>query len=165
MKDRTPAPAPLRRGPRDSLCDEDEVGNDVHPFMRRHCPHELWLALDLDSFFVGDGEREDEREDKKAWKWKGHYNDRRFTLRVSWPASVSRPVPQLPLALTLTMEIAWDHTQTLTCDPPFPPKASRTGRAQSAPSPPAVALRSLCAHCAASLCAYTSHTGGHPRPA
>jgi hypothetical protein len=48
VRDRTPAP--LTGAPNDPLCDDDE---DVHPFKRRPCPHELWLALDLDA--NGDG--------------------------------------------------------------------------------------------------------------
>ena len=82
VRDRTPAP--LGGGPSDSLYDDDN-DDDVHPFVRRRCPHELWLALDLDSYL------EEKREDDKTWKWKGyhyHHYDR-FTLRVSWPASVS----------------------------------------------------------------------------
>ena len=70
-------PAPLSG----SLCgDDDDDGEDVHPFKRRPCPYELWLALDLD----GDGEDKGDREIHTAWK---SYD--RFTLRVSWPASVS----------------------------------------------------------------------------
>lgn len=115
---RTPAP-PLRGGPRDSLCDDDEVGKDVDPFVRRrHCPHELWLALDLDSYIVGDGDLEEERENNKAWKqWKGRYYDSdRFTLRVSWPGSVSRR-PSRKLSLALNKWKILDVIMTLTCDP------------------------------------------------
>jgi len=50
--------------------------------MRRPCPHELWLALDLD------GDLDDGKRDGNA-AWKGRYD--RYTLRVSWPASVSFP--------------------------------------------------------------------------
>jgi len=78
-------PAPLRGSRHDSLCDDDEDEKDVDPFMRRICPHELWLALDLDGDIVGHGE--EKRGGDVAWK--GHYD--RFTLRVSWPASVSLP--------------------------------------------------------------------------
>jgi len=84
VRDRTPAP--IRGGPRNSLCHEDDE-EDVHPFMRCDCPHELWLALDLDGDLVRDRDNFDgNREDDRAWKWKGHSYDR-FTLRVSWPAS------------------------------------------------------------------------------
>lgn len=77
---------------RESLCDDDEVGKEVDPFVRRHCPHELWLALDMDSYIVGDGDLGDDREDNKAWKkWIGrYYHSDQFTLRVSWAGSVSR---------------------------------------------------------------------------
>jgi hypothetical protein len=49
------------------------------------CPHDLWLVLDLD------GDRKNGYEhsnEDSAWK---SYD--RFTLRVSWPASVSPPLP------------------------------------------------------------------------
>ena len=57
------------------------------------CQHDLWLVLDLD----GDGQNEHEhRNGDSAWK---RYD--RFTLRVSWPASVSPPTPQTaPLRFT-----------------------------------------------------------------
>ena len=44
----------------------------------KECPYEIWLVLDIDS-------------------WPAHYE--RFTLRVSWPASVRLPLlpPPLPL--------------------------------------------------------------------
>ena len=48
--------------PRDAPCADADVLNE--------CPHDLWLALDLDH----------------GGSWT-HYD--RFTLRVSWPASVS----------------------------------------------------------------------------
>ena len=83
MRDRTPAP--LRGSRHDSLCDDDEDEKDVDPFARQICPHELWLALDLDGDFVGHGEG----KGGSSAAWKGLYN--RFTLRVSWPASVSSP--------------------------------------------------------------------------
>ncbi|KAI0299907.1 hypothetical protein BC826DRAFT_994024 [Russula brevipes] len=71
VRDRTPAP--LTGAPNDPLCDDDE---DVHPFKRRPCPHELWLALDLDA--NGDG--------NSAWdNWKGYD---RFTLRSARTARV-----------------------------------------------------------------------------
>ena len=78
MRDRTPAP--LRGGPRDSLCEDDDEDKALHPSVRRPCPHELWLALDLDGD-LDDGERNGNAA------WKGRYD--RYTLRVSWPASVS----------------------------------------------------------------------------
>lgn len=87
MRDRIPAPlldpgAPLS----DSLCDNDEDamnllrGNSNPP----HCPHDLWFVLDLD----GDGRN----GDLATWK-----NYDRFTLRVSWPASVSPLITTFPL--------------------------------------------------------------------
>ena len=91
VQDRTPAP--LRVSRQDPLCDDDEYERDVDPFMRQICPHELWLALDLDGDIVGHGER----EGGGNAAWKGHYD--RFTLRVSWPASVSSPNRQTFLPL------------------------------------------------------------------
>ena len=86
VRDRTPAPFPGSR--QDPLCDNDEYEKDVDPFMRRICPHELWLALDLDGDTIGHGEG----KGGSNAAWKGHYD--RFTLRVSWPASVSSPKRQ-----------------------------------------------------------------------
>jgi hypothetical protein len=65
--------------PLDPSCDTDEDVMD--PFMGSSppCPHDLWIVLDLD----GDGQN---GRGKSAWK---SYD--RFTLRVSWPASVSPP--------------------------------------------------------------------------
>jgi hypothetical protein len=54
-----------------------------------HCPHDLWFVLDLD----GDG-RNGHNGDVAAWK-----NYDQFTLRVSWPASVS------PLIIMLLLDI------------------------------------------------------------
>jgi hypothetical protein len=118
VRDRTPAP--LRGGPHDALC-VDEVGKKyVHPFARRDCPHEFWVALDLDSYLVGDGDLEERREDNnKARRWKGYHYDR-FTLRVSWPASVSRPVPSQPIPQLsfFGFDIESNGVHALTCDPP-----------------------------------------------
>jgi hypothetical protein len=55
------------------LCDDDD--DDVLSLFERRrvlCPHDLWLALDLDG---------------EEWT---KYD--RFTLRVSWPASVKFPI-------------------------------------------------------------------------
>ena len=61
--------------PRDAPCTDTNVPNE--------CPHDLWLALDLDH--------------DATWT---HYD--RFTLRVSWPASVS----------TSTLPITHDYSYT-----------------------------------------------------
>jgi hypothetical protein len=89
VRDRIPAPL-LDAGapPSDPLCDNDE---DAMNLLRGssnlpHCPHDLWLVLDLD----GDGRH----GDLGAWN-----NYDRFTLRVSWPASVS------PLTITFSLHI------------------------------------------------------------
>src|SRR5712672_1124648 len=50
VRDRVPVP--LLGDLRDSLCDDSE---DVHPFKRHPCSHELWLALDFDGCGNGDG--------------------------------------------------------------------------------------------------------------
>jgi hypothetical protein len=91
-RDRIPAPL-LDAGapPSDPLCDNDE---DVMNLLRGssnppHCPHDLWIVLDLD-----DDGRHGHNGDMAAWK-----NYDRFTLRVSWPASVS------PLAITFFLNI------------------------------------------------------------
>jgi hypothetical protein len=91
-RDRIPAPL-LDAGapPSDPLCDNDE---DAMNLLRGssnppHCPHDLWIVLDLD-----DDGRHGHNGDMAAWK-----NYDRFTLRVSWPASVS------PLAITFFLNI------------------------------------------------------------
>ena len=64
--------------PSDPLCDNDEVAINLLRGSSKlpHCPRDLWFELDLD----GDGRH----GHLATWK---NYN--RFTLRVSWPASVS----------------------------------------------------------------------------
>jgi hypothetical protein len=89
--DRIPAPLPdVGAPPSDPLCDNDE---DAMNLLRGssnppHCPHDLWLVLDL-----GYG-RHGHNVDLGAWK---NYN--RFTVRVFWLASVS------PLTMTLLLNI------------------------------------------------------------
>jgi hypothetical protein len=87
VRDRIPAPvSEAGAPPSDPLCYNDE---DAMNLLRGssnppHCPHDLWFVLDLD----GNGRH----GDLAAWK---HYD--RFTLRVSWPASVS------PLTISLLL--------------------------------------------------------------
>ena len=80
MRDRIPAPLSdvVAPPPSDPLCDNDEDSmNLLHGSSNPpRCPHDLWVVLDLDG-----GER---HGSNGAWK-----NYDRFTLRVSWPASVS----------------------------------------------------------------------------
>ena len=82
VRDRIPAPL-LDAGapPSDPLCDNEQDAMNLLRGSSKlpHCPHDLWVLLDLD----GD-------------EWYGHNgvlalwkNYDRFTLRVSWPASVS----------------------------------------------------------------------------
>ncbi len=71
-------PAPLLDAHSDPLCDED-VMDPFSGTSNLQCPYDLWLVLDLDS----DG-RHGHNGDSAEWKT---YD--RFTLRVSWPASVS----------------------------------------------------------------------------
>jgi hypothetical protein len=86
VHDRIPAPLLSAGASPDPLCDNDEDVMDPFMLLLRSsppCPHDLWLMLDLD----GDGQNGHEhRSGKAAWK---SYD--RFTLRVSWPASVSLP--------------------------------------------------------------------------
>ena len=82
VRDTVPVPL-LNAGapPSNPLCDNDEdamnllLGSSNPP----HCPHDLWFMLDLD----GDGQYGHNRD---LGTWNGYD---RFTLRVSWPASVS----------------------------------------------------------------------------
>ena len=79
MRDRIPAPLSdvVALPPSDPLCDNEDSMNLLHGSSNPpRCPHDLWVVLDLDG-----GERHGSNE---AWK-----NYDRFTLRVSWPASVS----------------------------------------------------------------------------
>ncbi|KAI0253289.1 hypothetical protein BJV78DRAFT_226556 [Lactifluus subvellereus] len=74
VRDRAAAPLGIPHNP---LCDADNNGDDMLSFFERRrklCPHDLWLALDLDG-------------EDAAWA-----NYDWFTLRVSWPASHSAQV-------------------------------------------------------------------------
>ena len=117
VRDRTPAPLLGAGAPPNSLCDnaEDVVNSFIllSHSSRPACPHDLWLVLDLD----GDGKNGYEHSNgDSAWK---SYD--RFTLRVSWPASVSPPLPYTtPLLLLSNVHFI------------FQKKVSCTGRAQLA---------------------------------
>ena len=81
--------------PPDPLCGYDE--EVMNSFMLSPhsssppCPHDLWLVLDLD----GDGQNRPEHSNGDS-AWKSHS---RFTLKVSWPASVSPPLHALQTVL------------------------------------------------------------------
>src|SRR5712675_3665421 len=132
VRDRVPAPLPGDL--RDSLCGDSE---DVHPFKRRPCPHELWLALDLDG--RGNGDRDGDRgRDDENLGWKTYH---RFTLRVSWPASVSDPLILTHIHHSLSNLRIWKHALTHTSHQQHPAQVALSLHSPALPSAPSSARR------------------------